>query len=108
MYYSYVSKEVLCILRKIDMSLVGLIHRSIVRLSPEVVNAVQSRAATTGCAQIRIGGMNYSVHPVRELGGILCSAHRWRRVIESFVWNPENSFCFRNAVESKHQPSKST
>lgn len=51
------------------MSLVGLIHRSIVRLSPEVVNAVQSRAATTGCAQISIGGMNYSVHPVRELGG---------------------------------------
>ncbi|WP_137648434.1 hypothetical protein [Escherichia albertii] len=51
------------------MSLVSLIHRSIVRLNPEVVNAVQSRAAMTGCAQIRIGGTNYSVHPVRELGG---------------------------------------
>lgn len=51
------------------MSLVGLIHRNITRLSPEVVSAVQSRAATTGGAQIRICGANYSVHPVRQLGG---------------------------------------
>lgn len=69
MYYSYASKEVPCILGKIDMSLVSLIHRNITRLSPEVVSAVQSRAATTGGAQIRVGGANYSVHLVREVGG---------------------------------------
>ena len=90
------------------MSLVSFIHRNITHLSPEVVSAVQSRAATTGGAQIRICGTNYSVHPVMTTGGILCSAYRWRRVIESFVWNPANSCCFRKAVESKHQPSKST
>ncbi|EEW0112477.1 hypothetical protein [Escherichia albertii] len=51
------------------MSLVSFIHRNITHLSPEVVSAVQSRAATTGGAQIRICGTNYSVHPVRQLGG---------------------------------------
>ncbi|EFG1227404.1 hypothetical protein OM255_12480 [Escherichia albertii] len=51
------------------MSLVSFIHRNITHLSPEVVSAVQSRATATGCAYMRVGRHNYSVHHVQDLGG---------------------------------------
>ncbi|HEB1526841.1 TPA: hypothetical protein ACQC5M_000900 [Escherichia albertii] len=51
------------------MSLVSFIHKGIVHLSPKVVNAVQSRAATTGYAYMWVAGHKYSVHHVQDLGG---------------------------------------
>ncbi|CBG90794.1 hypothetical protein [Citrobacter rodentium] len=51
------------------MSLVNLFGGRAMSLSPAFIQTVQSRAITTGCAHIKVGGCCYSVSHVKSLDG---------------------------------------